>query len=71
MDVLCDSSISILLLIDSFYYVYIIAQNALAFQRRSDLLSSENTYNNPEIYEINFVVIFFCADTHNPALSSR
>ena len=42
MDVLCDSSISILLLIDSFYYVYIIAQNALVFQRRSNLLSSEN-----------------------------
>ena len=49
MDVLCDSSISILLLIDSFYYAYIIAQNALAFQRRSDLLSSENKYKNQEI----------------------
>ena len=49
MDVLCDSSISILLLIDSFYYAHIIAQNALAFQRRSDLLSSENKYKNQEI----------------------
>ena len=49
MDVLCDSSISILLLIDSFYYVYIIAQNALAFQRISDLLSFENKYKNQEI----------------------
>ena len=49
MDVLCDSNISILLLIDSFYYVYIIAQNALAFQRKSDLRSSENKYNNQEI----------------------
>ena len=46
MDVLCDSSITILLLIDSFYYVYIIAQNALVFQRRSDLFSSENKYKN-------------------------
>ena len=49
MDVLCDSSISILLLIDSFYYVYIIAQNALDFQRGSDLLSYENKYKNQEI----------------------
>ena len=49
MDVLCDSSISILLLIDSFYYIYIIAQNALAFQHRADLISSENKYNNQEI----------------------
>ena len=49
MDVLCDNSITILLLIDSFYYVYITAQNALAFQRRSDLFSSENKYKNQEI----------------------
>ncbi len=49
MDVLCDSSISILLLIHNFYYVYIIAQNALTFQRRSNLLSSENKYKNQEI----------------------
>ena len=49
MDVLCDRSISILLLIDSFYYVYIIAQNALDFQRGSDLLSYENKYKNQEI----------------------
>ena len=28
-----------------FYYVYSIALNALAFQRKSDLLSSENKYN--------------------------
>ena len=49
MDVLCDSSISILLLIHNFYYVYIIAQNALAFQRRPDLLTSENKYKDQEI----------------------
>ena len=49
MDVLCDSSISILLLVHRFYYIYIIAQNALDFQRRSDPLSSENKYKNQEI----------------------
>ena len=28
-------------------------------------------YKNQEISEINFCCYIFCADTHNPALSSR
>ena len=49
MDVLCDRSISILLLVHNFYYGYSIAQNALTFQYKSGLLSFENKYKNQEI----------------------